>query len=261
MNNIFTALQDETNLDDDSSSDNEICLEITECINGVKTTSIKNISSLYSSNLNKRLLCNTVLLNIKCKYNNSCKYAHSLEDQIIDYERDLLYKIILDKNLFGCNNITPKSNEIYINLKNFTNICESCLNNKCTGGYNCKYGVNHPSLKLCKNDLFTGQCLNKVIDITIPTFVLDKIHDVEKLDLYSGCINGLHLSDRGMMPYYEYLHMCENSNKKHYSSIRYIDLNLAYNITDNNDSISSSSDTTSSDSEIDEQFRKLTNTD
>lgn len=255
-NNIFSALQNETTYDDDSSSDNDICLEITECIDGVQTTSQHSLVNRNTMCHNKRLLCNTVLSNTKCRYNSTCKYAHSLKDQIIDFDKEFLFKIILDKNLSNYNNqITPKNNEIYTNLKHFTTVCDLCINNKCTGGFNCKYGVNHFSLKLCKNDLLTGACLNKIVDIILPQFILDKFKDIECINTYVGCLNGHHLTDRGMMPYCEYVHLYENSHKKYYSSIRYIDLNFPSTISDDNESDCNT--TSSSDSEMDQQFHKL----
>lgn len=255
MNNMFEALRGESSYDNESSSDNEICLEITECINGVKTTSIQNLNECYIPHHHKRLLCNTVLLHTKCKYNATCKYAHSLSEQVIDYERELLCKIILDKNLFDYNkSTTSKTNEIYTNLKHFTTMCEYCQLGKCTGGFNCKYGANDSSLKLCKNDLYTGECLNKIILLNIPNFILNKIKDIEPSDVYKGCINGHHLSDRGMIPYCKHELIYESSKKNHYSSIRYIDLNIAYNISNDN---TSDEDTTSSDSDLDENFKKL----
>ena len=86
-----------------------------------------------------------------------------LNEQIIDEDKKFIYQIILDKNLMNFFSMTnPKTNEIYKQLLFFTHVCDNCINNKCTGGYNCRNGVNDISLKLCKNDLLTGECLNKI---------------------------------------------------------------------------------------------------
>lgn len=182
----------------------------------------------YNFNNRKRLICFSAINNQECSYGNTCTYAHSLSEQIIDDERKFIYEIILDDDLskyFSISN--PKTDEIYKNLLFATQLCENCLIKKCTGGYNCRNGVCTPILKLCRNDLLTGQCLNKIVDIEVNSEIKSKIFPTDKQlsTKYIGCINGHHLSHRNLLPYYKYVHSRENYKKNRYRSIRYIDMN------------------------------------
>lgn len=228
---------DKINSDEDDS-DNEINLEITDNKNGNIYTHIYSVPYTSTHTNQKRLICFSAINNEKCCYGNNCTYAHSLDEQIIDEEKKFVYQIIFDKNLMNFFSITnPKTDEIYKHLLFFTNICGQCLNKKCTGGYNCRNGINDLSFKICKNDLLTGECLNKIINIPINNAIINKIgtNNFELCSEYKGCLNGHHLTLRNLVPYYKYIHMKESSRKYKYQSVRYIDIHPLHRILKKNE--------------------------
>lgn len=250
MDNISN--QDMDNSNEDSIS--EISIEIiNRKIPKSSKIEIFSVPYVHPSQKEKRILCNSFIKNTECKYTGKCAYAHSYQDQIINREKILIYQIFLDKNhmdfLNQCSNC--KINEIYEELGFFTQFCMNCINNKCTGGYNCRNGAHNIFLKICKNDLFTGDCKNNTNEITKDKILLDKIKydDFTECEKYIGCKNGHHLTTHGITPKFKYIHMKDSLIKKTYKSIRYIDLNpvtrlynSASGLIINGDSDSSSND-------------------
>jgi hypothetical protein len=153
--------------------------EHNEWIDVVKSKKIKNssnniINKSDQKNL-KKILCSNIISKNICSYGNNCLYAHSLLEQNIDDARKLGYDIVTSSNNLG--NIDLQNNTyIYNLLLFFTNVCEMCVKKKCTGGYNCKFGVCLKKYCICILDLNYGQC-------------------------YSDC-GLIHLSKRGLKPYY-----------------------------------------------------------
>lgn len=244
-------------IDDGYDSNDEIKLEITDYQNGRTFTQVFQVPYRPTHSNEKRLVCFSIINNESCIYGYNCTYAHSLDEQIVDPDKKFIYEIVLDQTLMNFFSITnPKTDEIYKQLLFLTHLCEKCVGKKCTGGYNCRNGVCNPSLKLCKNDLLTGECLNKVVEIEIDPLTLKKIK-VDKC-VYRGCINGHHLTDRGLVPYYKYIHQRENSRKNKYQSVRYIDVHpLSKVFKENYDSscviinnMDNSNDSSSSDEEL-----------
>jgi hypothetical protein len=43
-------------------------------------------------------------------------------------------------------------------LLTYTKLCQNCINNKCTGGYNCKFGACLEKFVICYDDLNYGYC-------------------------------------------------------------------------------------------------------
>ncbi|AGF85342.1 hypothetical protein QJ854_gp440 [Moumouvirus goulette] len=251
--------------EDGYDSNDEIKIEITDSKNGKSYTHIYTVPYRPTHCNEKRLLCFSINNNEKCIYNSNCTYAHSLEEQLIDEDKKYLYKMVLDENLMNFSLINePKKEEIYKRLFYLTHLCDQCKIKKCTGGFNCRNGVCNIGLKICKNDLLTGECINKITDIKIDDFVLKKLGDVnfKFADLYQGCINGHHLSLRGLIPYYKYIHQKENSKKNKYQSVRYIDIDPINRIfkskynSENNFFRLKDYDSESTDEEIDSWFRK-----
>lgn len=237
LNNLNYNHQFKVDIDDDYDSNDEIKIEITDFKNGNPQTHIYTVPYRQNHYNEKRLICFSSINGEKCSYGLNCTYAHSLADQIIDEEKKFIYQIILDKNLMNFFSMTnPKTDEIYKHLLFMTHLCDNCNNGKCTGGYNCRNGVCHLALKLCKNDLLTGECLNKIVEIPVNESIVDKLktNNFEPCTMYKGCINGHHLSQRNLIPYYKYVHQKENSKKNKYQSVRYIDINPLYRIFRNN---------------------------
>ena len=170
--------------DSDSNSDDEIKLEITDFIKGKERTKTVTIQQ---NSTKKRLLCFSVINNEHCNYGHYCTFAHTLSEQVIDSDMLYIYQIILDKNLMNFFSLSnPKTDQIYKKLLDFTKVCPKCITETCMGGYNCKYGTHDPCLKICKNDLLTGKCDNKLMDIPINNSILNKIELISKTTGCSG---------------------------------------------------------------------------
>ena len=241
-----------------SESDDEVKIEFTDSVSGTSYTKIYHVPYRSNHSNEKKLICFSVVNGEKCIYGSGCTYAHSIEEQIIEEDKKFIYQIILDQQLmnFSLNKISTnmsissrnesdnksmsdsKIEEIYKKLLNLTHLCEKCMSQKCTGGYNCRNGVFDPALKICKNDLLTGECINKQININVDGVLINKISGSEFIpcESYKGCINGHHLTLRNLIPYYKYVHQKENSRKYQYQSVRYIDIDQLGKIFRNNNS-------------------------
>ncbi|XWV26302.1 hypothetical protein QJ857_gp0772 [Tupanvirus soda lake] len=259
-------------VDDGYDSNDEIKIEITDCKNGNLCTQIYTVPYRPTHCNEKRLICFSTINSEKCGYGSNCTYAHSFEEQKIDDDKKFIYQIVLDKNLMNFFSMTnPKTDEIYKHLLFLTHICDNCTNKKCTGGYNCRNGVCHFSLKLCKNDLLTGECLNKLTEINVNKDIIDRLNSngFVECETYKGCINGHHLTTRNLIPYYKYVHQKENCKKNKYHSVRYIDINPLNRIYKNsynnqfnyNMDYNSNDSESSSDEEINSWFQKKTDSD
>lgn len=243
----------ESNYDSDEES---LKMEITDLDSNTMTLRkyIYILPKHYNQNHNKRLICYSIVNEEPCKYGQKCSYAHDENEQIIDEERKQIFQIILDKNLLDFNTITrSKKNILYKDLLIVTKLCNKCLRHKCTGGYNCKFGICSLSLKLCKCDLLVGDCKNPIVDINIEEDILKKIGGITPLDRYIGCMNGHHLTARGLLPYYKYNHM---ENNRMGTLEKSFSLKLEDYLNDNSYSFTNSDD--SYDDEISQIFKKET---
>jgi hypothetical protein len=212
----------------------------------------------------KRLLCYSTIHDTICPYKHKCTYAHNLFEQKIDDDKYFLYQMIMDANLMNfASSMSHKLDELYKILLFSTCVCDKCSNNKCTGGYNCRNGIFSQTFKICRNDLMTGECLNKIHNLSIDEGIQTKIKDITIPLTYDGCINGHHLSTRGLMPYLKYVHMKEQSSKNQYQSVRYIDLHSSYRYIKSEETNAPlvNSDESSTDEEINELFKKCRETD
>ena len=263
MNNINEI----SYMDDDSSESNDLDFEFVKVVNGKEYYKTYSVKKILSSSIKKRLLCFSVIHNTPCKFRSSdsrmneqhdgCTYAHTLDEQLIDYDRKFIYQITLDKYLMNFYSIAnPKTDELYRQMIGMTYLCKKCQQNKCTGGYNCKHGANIPDLKICKNDLLTGQCFNITHRMKIDPNVITKIMDASDTipcDEYISCINGHHLTVRGLMPYYKHIQQQENNQRSTCHAVRYI--NNIHNYYPSNNQTSFSSDDLTDD-EVNSWFKK-----
>jgi hypothetical protein len=137
----------------------------------------------------KKLLCYNVVNYGSCLYKNKCLFAHHLNEQKKENIRELIFNIIY--NISDLSDIYLNDDKELLNeLILYTKECKNCINNKCPGGYNCKYGVCKKEMRLCYNDLMNGKCKNDVI----------KNNNITK------CINGIHLTEKKLIPYNERIH-------------------------------------------------------
>jgi hypothetical protein len=137
----------------------------------------------------KKLLCYNIVNNNECLYKSKCMFAHNINEQKKEVIREYVYDIINviddisvidiydDKNLL---------NELLI----YTKECKNCINKKCPGGYNCKFGACLRDLRICYNDLLYGKCFNCLKeDISLEGKTIKR------------CINGIHLTEKKLIPY------------------------------------------------------------
>jgi len=105
----------------------------------------------------KKILCQNMIINGTCVYTDRCLYAHKLDEQKIDIKRKKIFDL-LDNNIDLSFIDVNKHKDIYKEFILFTKPCLDCINNKCTGGNNCKFGS--PSIKyiICYDDLNYGTC-------------------------------------------------------------------------------------------------------
>ena len=158
----------------------------------------------------KRLLCKSTIIKRECEYGMKCLYAHNLSEQNIEQTRKKVIDMIRLSKDFSKINITIDK-DIYNNLLILTKICEKCINKICTGGYNCKFGSCDPNLVICYDDMNYNNC----IDLNCKR---------------------IHLSERGLKPYYDYKN---KTNEVKYKFVNGSILNNTFlaNLTNINDNI------------------------
>jgi hypothetical protein len=176
---------------------------------------------LYGCTGNKRILCYSSLNNEICKYSRNCIFAHDFSEQLIDEYRQRTFEIILDKKLSGFSMLDDARKETYYKyLTIMTNMCDSCRKGNCPGGFNCRNGAFHPNFKICKNDLIMGGCINPNLKLNMDDDLISRF-SVEFCDQYVGCINGHHLTLRGIVPHRKYGR--SKDNRTQIQSVRYIE--------------------------------------
>lgn len=138
----------------------------------------------------KKLLCYNIVNNIKCVYKNKCMFAHHINEQLKEPIREFIYDMIY--TMCDLSNINIKENkELFEELMIFTKECKNCINKKCPGGYNCKFGVCIKELKICYNDLLNGKCSCELTEENINNKIIKR------------CIYGIHLTEKNLIPYYQ----------------------------------------------------------
>lgn len=138
----------------------------------------------------KKLLCYNIVNNIKCIYKNKCMFAHNISEQLKEPNRELIHNIIY--NYDDLSNVNIKDNkELFDELLIFTKECKNCINKKCPGGFNCKFGVCAKELKICYNDLLNGKCL------------LPLNEEITNGKSIKRCYHGIHLTEKNLIPYYQ----------------------------------------------------------
>ena len=139
----------------------------------------------YKRNI-KQILCKNVLENNYCPYGNSCRFAHSLSEQILTKNKLLVYSIIEEQPDLSHIKIMDDL-QLYSDLMIMTKECKKCISGKCNGGFNCSSGVCLKKYKICYKDLTTGNCKNVV-------------YEDGKNSSIKSCIYGIHLTEKGFIP-------------------------------------------------------------
>jgi hypothetical protein len=212
-------------------------IENTKDINNIENTENKwidiphkknNIQRIifkdYGTINQKKLLCKNIINQKICSYGNKCHFAHNLEEQNVNSKRKYAYSILTLNDL---SHISLDENfTLYKSLLELTFICKDCITNKCSGGYNCKFGTCLSKYHVCNNDLIDGNCTN------------------------ANCTK-IHLTKKGLIPYNKkiikqtktfklnYLenNINNNNNNNNINNINNINIiknNIIENIVDNN---------------------------
>ena len=134
----------------------------------------KTTPKKHDNRNHKKILCHNIITHGSCCYGQKCLYAHSLEDQNIDTNKKSIYDLIDSPDLSSID--LQKNHSLYRSLLNLTKMCELCAQNKCTGGYNCKFGACSKKYNICLKDLNYGTC-------------------------HTSCPN-IHLTNKGLQPFY-----------------------------------------------------------
>lgn len=103
----------------------------------------------------KTLLCNNIISSGHCGFGDTCKYAHSLDDQVKEKQRKPIFDILFsDSDLSHIN--FQENVGLYRGLLSMTKLCDK---EKCPGGYNCRYGAcRDTKVHICEQDLNHGNC-------------------------------------------------------------------------------------------------------
>lgn len=183
--NRFSAIEENNNDDNHDSSLGEILNTVkwrnintnttgSNGFNSFRKKTYQKQNSINEKENKKTLLCYNMLLNGECNYGNTCKYAHSLHEQIIEKTRKPIFDILISKSDLSHINFQENVN-LYRGLLLMTKICDK---DNCPGGYNCRNGAcKNTHFYVCENDLTYGNCKNK------------------------NC-TGLHLTERGLKPFW-----------------------------------------------------------
>lgn len=145
--------------------------------------------SSNDENKTKRILCFNAIKGRICNYGSKCMYAHNLSEQKVDPIRHKVYTILKNDNSLKNINLI-KDRKLFTTFVQLTKVCYHCSKNECHGGYNCRNGTVNPKYKICYDDLMYGNCRRL------------KCH-------------GLHLSTRGLVPYYTQMNMKKDNNPSH----------------------------------------------
>jgi hypothetical protein len=137
----------------------------------------------------KKLLCYNIVNYNECLYKSKCMFAHNINEQKKEVLREYVYDIINSIDDISVIDIYEDKN-LFNELLVYTKDCKNCINKKCPGGYNCKFGACLRELKLCYNDLLYGKCFNCLKeDVSLEGKPIKR------------CINGIHLTEKKLIPY------------------------------------------------------------
>lgn len=142
---------------------------------------VKNVKDKH-----KHMLCKSIISKKQCHYGQKCLYAHSLEEQKLNKVRDRAFKLIRGDIDASKVNIFQER-DLYKTLLSLCELCTKCNEGKCTGGYNCREGAFDKKYVVCSLDLNKGKCTD------------------------SDCYK-VHLTERGLKPYFDYI--LESQNMK-----------------------------------------------
>jgi hypothetical protein len=162
----------------------------------------------------KKLLCYNIVNNSKCVYKGKCMFAHNIEEQKKEPLREYIYQMINSTD--DLSNIDIYEDKLLFNeLSILTKDCKNCLNKKCPGGYNCKFGCCSKDFKICYNDLMYGKCYNSL--------VIDEIGT-------KRCLHGVHLTEKNLISYYQRIPLDLYSSDFNIFPSEYINFNAKNNI-------------------------------
>ncbi len=159
----------------------------------------------------KKLLCYNIVNNSKCVYKGKCMFAHTLSEQKKDPIRETIYDMIYHMDDLSEIDIYDDK-ALFDDLTIYTKECKNCINKKCPGGYNCKFGACCKEIKICYNDMMYGRCYNSTKE--------EKNNHIT----IKRCIHGVHLTEKNLIPYYQRLPLdiySEDTGIFHFNNINF----------------------------------------
>jgi hypothetical protein len=180
----------------------------------------------------KKLLCYNIVNNSKCVYKGKCMFAHTLSEQKKDPIREIIYDMIYHMDDLSEIDIYDDK-VLFDDLTIYTKECKNCINKKCPGGYNCKFGACCKEIKICYNDMMYGRCYNSTKD--------EKNNHI----IIKRCIHGVHLTEKNLIPYYQRLPLdiySEDTGIFHFNNINFNTKNNTISLVLNDKTISVAKD-------------------
>lgn len=112
----------------------------------------------YYTKCRKRILCQSVLDNVACRYGDNCKFANTLDEQAIDADKKEAVDVLLTESKTLEDIDLVKNKLLYQNFIRLNNFCPACASGMCKWGYNCNKGACIKKLLVCEKDLYDGKC-------------------------------------------------------------------------------------------------------
>ena len=105
----------------------------------------------------KKIMCRHIVNHGNCSQGTKCHFAHSLDEQVIEVDRKIVYDMI-DNNINLSHIDLNTDKQLYETLKILTTLCSKCIEKHCSGGYNCRTGACTKKYQVCERDLNYGFC-------------------------------------------------------------------------------------------------------
>lgn len=127
-------------------------------------------------------------------HRRDCSYAHSLQDQTLDSDRQLGYQAL-------AGSVEGPLIQVYGCLMHHFECCPDCVSGRCVGGWNCRRGVPRESLRVCERQYLHGDCDSPVTPTPTPPEFEARWGTIHG----QSCPSGIHLDSLGLRPYYPWL--------------------------------------------------------
>jgi hypothetical protein len=115
-------------------------------------------------------------------------FAHTLDEQKKEPIRQFIFNMLYIWD--DLSNINVNEDKFLLDeLLILTKECKNCINKKCPGGYNCRFGTCLRENKICYNDMMYGKCYNMLMETNHNDIIIYR------------CMHGIHLTEKKFIPY------------------------------------------------------------